>query len=193
MVIEVTNSVAHTKCAQVIRIEPILRVRFIVDLPLLRPIKVSSHYQLDARVVVFIKVVSKINSLRYRLAPGQQRNRSTCTYAGRSVSLVSGNIEGFISISIRCDSAYAGRSVTLVAGNIEGFISISIRCDSAYAGRSVSLVSGNIEGFISAPTQVDLCPWWPVILRDSLASQLHVIAPTLFDLCPWCPVILRDS
>ena len=38
----------------------------------------------------------------------------------------------------------------------------------------MSLVSGNIEGFISATTQVDLFAWWPVILRNSLASQLHV-------------------
>ena len=91
------------------------------------------------------------------------------------MSLVSDNIEGFISISIRCDSAYAGRSVSLVSGNIEGFISISIRCDSAYAGRSVSLVSGNIEEFISAPTQVDLFPWLPVILRNSSHLHVHLI------------------
>ena len=66
--------------------------------------------------------------------------------------------------------------MSFLSGNIEGFISISITCDtcSAYAGRSVSLVSGNIEGFISATTQVDLFAWWPVILRNSLASQLHV-------------------
>ena len=38
----------------------------------------------------------------------------------------------------------------------------------------MSLMSGNIEGFISALTQVDLFPWLPVILRNSLASQLHV-------------------
>ena len=155
MVTEDTNSVAHTKCVQVIRLKPILRVRFIADLPLLRPIKVSTHYQLDARVVVFIKVASEINSLRYRLAPGQQRHRSTCAYAGRFLSLVSGNIEGFISISITCNCTYAGWSVSLVSGNIQGFISISIRCDSAYAGWSVSLVSGNIEGFFSISITCD--------------------------------------